>query len=83
MSKTQSTYIDKNYIKFVSDCQSRGLKVEHAEGITNPRPFVQCANLFDVKEATTVKIQWIRKQSRFIVFPAKAKTRSVKYNDAL
>jgi hypothetical protein len=78
--KPLPTYTDKNFIKFVRDCQKDGLKVEHTDGISDHRPFVQCVNLFDVKEATDVKIQWIRKQSQFIVFPAKSKVRAAKFN---
>jgi hypothetical protein len=83
MTKTVSDYKDKNFIRFVSDCQRRGLKVEHMEGIPDPRPFVNCANPFDVKEATDLKIQWLRKNSRYIVFPAKSKAGAVKFNPTL
>ncbi len=83
MTKTVSDYKDKNFIRFVSDCRRRGLKVEHMEGVPDPRPFVHCVNPFDVKEATDVKIQWLRKQSRYIVFPVKSKARTVRFNAAI
>jgi hypothetical protein len=83
MTKTGSEYRDKNFIRFVKDCQNRGLKVEHTEGVPDPRPFVRCVNLFDVKEATEVKIQWLKKQTEFMVFPVKAKMKAAKFNAAL
>jgi hypothetical protein len=83
MTKTVSEYKDKNFIRFVKDCQGRGLKVEHTEGVSDPRPFVRCINLFDVKEVTEVKIQWLKKHTEFMVFPVKAKAKTTKFNAAL
>ena len=83
MTSASHEYKDKNFMKFAGDCLKRGLKVEHTEGASDTRPFVRCANPFDVKEATEVKIQWIRKQSQFIVFPAKSKTRAPKFDATL
>ncbi len=83
MTKMECGSKDKNYVKFVSDCQRRGLAVEYTEEISDPRPFVRCTNPFDAKEATDVKVQWIRKQSRYIVFPVKSKMKGVRFNSAI
>lgn len=83
MPNASPNYKDKNFIKFVTDCQKKGLTVEHTDGGSDPRPFVRCANFIDVKETTTAKIQWLRKKSCFLVFPAKSKVRAVRFDVTL
>jgi len=84
VTKSEFEYKDKNYIRFAHDCQQHGLTVEHSAGLSSEsRPFVRCGNFFDVKEATQVKLQWIKKQSQYLVFPVKSKPKAVRYDATL